>query len=55
MKVDPELLDVTRVCTLTLPNSVIRLVGIASVNARSSSAEGLSWTFFARTSNSSEG
>ena len=42
MKVEGELLDVTRVCTFTLPNSVIREVGICSVNALSSSAVGLS-------------
>src|SRR4029453_5418644 len=47
----PELRDVTRVWTFTLPNSVTRLCGIASVKPRSSSAEGLSWTVRASTFN----
>src|SRR6266542_3302086 len=47
-KVEPELRDVTRVWTLTLPNSVTLAVGISSVNARSSSGDGLSWMFLAR-------
>jgi hypothetical protein len=38
------LLDVTRVWTFTLPNSVRRACGMASVNARSSSGVGLTWT-----------
>ena len=32
--------EVTRVCTFTLPNSVIRHSGISSVKLRSSSGEG---------------
>ena len=40
--VEGELREVTRVWTFTLPNSVVRAVGIASVNARSSSGDGLS-------------
>src|SRR4029453_940547 len=47
----PELRDVTRVWTFTLPNSVTRLCGIAWVKPRSSSAEGLSWTVRASTFN----
>jgi hypothetical protein len=45
----PEDLDVARVWTFTLSNSVIRVLGISSVNLRSSSALGLSWIFFAWT------
>src|SRR5436309_12082054 len=41
--------EVTRVWTCTLSNSVSRVFGIFSVNARSSSALGLSWIFFAST------
>src|SRR2546421_8596497 len=48
MKVEAELRDVTRVCTFTLPNSVMRAVGISSVNFLSSSGEGLSKIFLAR-------
>ena len=40
--VDPVDREVTRVCTFTLSNSVSRHVPICSVNARSSSAVGLS-------------
>src|SRR5438093_9669919 len=47
MNVEGELREVTRVWTLTLPNSVTRAVGIASVNARNSSGDGLSWIFLA--------
>ena len=36
--------EVTRVWTFTLPNSVRRACGMASVNARSSSGVGLTWT-----------
>src|SRR5438067_3262381 len=54
MYVEAVLLEVTRVCTLTLPNSVILHCGIPSVNARSSSELGLSWIFLAfRTTGSS--
>src|SRR5437867_7588369 len=48
----PALREVTRVWTLTLSNSVIRQFGICSVNARSSSALGLSWIFLASTGTS---
>jgi len=47
----PELREVTLVWTFTLPNSVIRHCGIASVKPRSSSADGLSWTVRASTFN----
>src|SRR5947207_7535663 len=47
MNVMPELRDVTRVWTLTLPNSVMRQPGISSVNALSSSGDGLSYVFLA--------
>src|SRR5436305_6901877 len=47
MYVEAVLLEVTRVCTLTLPNSVILHCGIRSVNSRSSSELGLSWIFLA--------
>src|SRR6185436_21083530 len=47
----PELREVTRVWTFTLPNSVIRHCAIASVKPRSSSADGLSWTVRASTFN----
>src|SRR6266508_2553165 len=43
--------EVTRVCTFTLPNSVIRHWGIPSVKLRSSSGEGFWWTVRASTSN----
>src|SRR6266511_2495641 len=43
--------EVTRVCTFTLPNSVIRQWGIPSVKLRSSSGEGFWWTVRASTSN----
>src|SRR5439155_19577599 len=49
----PALRDVTLVWTLGLSNSVIWVFGISSVNVRSSSAEGLSWIFFASTVTSS--
>jgi len=42
MKVETELRDVTRVWTFGLSNSLTSHVGISSVNARSSSAVGLS-------------
>src|SRR5438067_6435820 len=47
MNVLPELRDVTRVWTLTLPNSVMRQPAISSVNALSSSGDGLSYVFLA--------
>ena len=45
----PALREVTRVWTFGLSNSVIRVLGISSVNFLSSAAEGLSWIFFAST------
>src|SRR5213592_3586925 len=50
MNVDPALREVTRVWTLTLPNSLVRQVGISSVKAINSSGEGLSWIVLARMS-----
>src|SRR6266540_7002717 len=52
MYVLPALREVTRVCTFTLSNSVMRQLGISSVNALSSSGDGLSWTCFASTDTS---
>src|SRR5215208_5646797 len=46
-----ELRDVIRVWTFTLPNSVTRHCGIASVKRRSSSEDGLSWIVRASTFN----
>src|SRR5918999_5061330 len=45
----PALRETARVWTFTLPNSVTRAFGISSVNARSSSGEGLSKTRLACT------
>src|SRR5918996_2826500 len=45
----PPLRETARVWTFTLPNSVTRAFGISSVNARSSSGEGLSKTRLACT------